>query len=68
MGLRRSYSNTESPMMCPAQAYAFAVLGYQPGERLLSAVAKGVQWQLRDFSPQARCPELLMPASCSGLT
>jgi len=37
-----------------AQVYAFAVLGYHPGARLLSAVAKGVQWQLRDFSPQAR--------------
>ena len=46
-------------VLCPAQAYAFAVLGYQPGERLLSAVAKGVQWQLRDFSPQAcyPCPQ-----------
>ena len=53
--------------LCPAQAYAFAVLGYQPGERLLSAVAKGVQWQLRDFSPQARSTQGLLPASCSML-
>ena len=33
--------------------YAYAVLGHHPGVELLSAIAKGVQWQLRDFSPQA---------------
>jgi hypothetical protein len=32
--------------------YAYAVLGHHPGNELLSAIAKGVQWQLRDFSPQ----------------
>ena len=32
--------------------YAFAVLGFHPGADVLSAVAVGVQWQLRDFSPQ----------------
>ena len=32
--------------------YAYAVLGHHPGVELLSAIAKGVQWQLRDFSPQ----------------
>lgn len=32
--------------------YAYAVLGHHPGAELLSAIAKGVQWQLRDFSPQ----------------
>ncbi|KAK9811789.1 hypothetical protein WJX72_010082 [[Myrmecia] bisecta] len=32
--------------------YAYAVLGYHPGSHLMSAIAKGVQWQLRDFSPQ----------------
>lgn len=35
--------------------YAYAVLGHHPGAELLSAIAKGVQWQLRDFSPQVRC-------------
>ena len=33
--------------------YAYALLNHHPGTQLLSAIAKGVQWQLRDFSPQA---------------
>ena len=32
--------------------YAYAVLGFHPGTELLSAIAKAVQSQLRDFSPQ----------------
>lgn len=32
--------------------YAYALLNHHPGTQLLSAIAKGVQWQLRDFSPQ----------------
>lgn len=35
--------------------YAYASLSHHPGSDLLSAIAKGVQWQLRDFSPQVSC-------------
>ena len=47
----------EPQMQLGAQAlanmvYAYAVLGHHPGSELLSAIAKGVQSQLRDFSPQ----------------
>jgi len=32
--------------------YAYALLNHHPGTELLSAIASGVKWQLRDFSPQ----------------
>lgn len=48
--------------------YAYALLNHHPGTQLLSAIAKGVQWQLRDFSPQVgarrRCTGSCLAASC----
>lgn len=45
--------------------YAYALLNHHPGTQLLSAIAKGVQWQLRDFSPQvgmlSGCPTRCTP-------
>jgi hypothetical protein len=47
--------------------YAYALLNHHPGTQLLSAIAKGVQWQLRDFSPQASmASHHLHPARCLG--
>ena len=43
--------------------YAYALLNHHPGTQLLSAIAKGVQWQLRDFSPQVSFFQI----SCLGL-
>ncbi len=55
--LRGAYGAPEGSFKLGAQSlsnmvYAYAVLGHHPGVELLSAIAKGVQWQLRDFSPQ----------------
>ncbi len=49
--------DSEPHMQLDAQAlsnmvHAYAVLGHHPGSELLSAIAKGVQSQLRDFSPK----------------
>ena len=32
--------------------YGFAVLSFNPGPLFFSVVARGVRWQLQDFSPQ----------------
>jgi hypothetical protein len=45
--------------------YAYAVMGCHPGAQLLSAIAEGVQWQLRDFSPQV-CPPPLLRGPAPG--
>jgi len=46
--------------------YAYALLNHHPGTQLLSAIAKGVQWQLRDFSPQVRSPPRCRIGSMAG--
>lgn len=38
--------------------YGFAVLSFNPGPLFFSVVARGVRWQLQDFSPQ------VSPLSC----
>jgi hypothetical protein len=43
--------------------YAYALLNHHPGTQLLSAIAKGVQWQLRDFSPQVSTFQYNSPVS-----
>ena len=53
--------DSEPHMQLDAQAlsnmvHAYAVLGHHPGSELLSAIAKGVQSQLRDFSPKVTLP------------
>lgn len=55
--LSDSSHDSEPHLQLGAQAlsnmvYAFAALGHHPGIELLSAIAKGVQSQLRDFLPQ----------------
>lgn len=40
------------PQALSNMVYAYAVLGHHPGAGLLSAIAKGIQSQLRDFLPQ----------------
>lgn len=51
------------PQSLSNMVYAYAVMGHQPGNELLAAVAQGVQGQLRDFSPQVG-PMLAWESAC----
>ena len=55
--LRSAAHSADASLKLGAQSlsnmlYAYALLNHHPGTQLLSAIAVGVQWQLRDFSPQ----------------
>lgn len=44
------------PQSLSNMVYAYAVMGYHPGEDLLTAIAQGAHAQLADFSPQVCHP------------